>query len=68
MENLTKTNHLSIDKRLRLITLYQKNNLNFSRGRFKTLQKLAAKEDIIASETSLRSLVKKYNETSLYFT
>jgi DNA-binding response OmpR family regulator len=64
MNQLVKTKHLSIDKRLRLVTLYERNNLHFTPKRFKELQSLAAKEDIIASEDALRRLIKKYHETS----
>ena len=64
MENLMKSKRLSIDKRLRLISLYERNNLHFTPGRFKTLQILAAKEDMITTVDTVRRLVKKYQETS----
>jgi len=37
MENLIKTKHLSIDKRLRLISLYERNNLHFTPKRLEKL-------------------------------
>jgi len=65
MENLIKTKHLSIDKRLRLISLYERNNLHFTPKRLEKLQNLAKNEDIVVTQCSLRRLIKKYHETSL---
>jgi hypothetical protein len=47
---------LSIEKRLRLVTLYEENNLAFKKGRFHILKIYAARENIIASITTLRIL------------
>ena len=63
MGQLLKSKHLSIDKRLRLVTLYERNNLHFTSKRFEKLQILAAQNDISVSQVALRSLVKKYQET-----
>ncbi len=54
---------LSLDKRLRIVTIYELNNLHFERGRFRILKLLAANENIICSEYSLRRLIRKYLDT-----
>jgi DNA-binding response OmpR family regulator len=63
MDQLLKSKHLSIDKRLRLVTLNDRNNLHFTNKRFEKLQILAAQNDISVTQDALRRLVKKYQET-----
>jgi DNA-binding response OmpR family regulator len=63
MDQLLKSKHFSIDKRLRLVTLYDRNNLHFTSKRFEKLQILAAQNDISVTQDALRRLVKKYQET-----
>ena len=57
---------LSLDKRLRGVTLYEIKNLHFQRSRFSILKSIAIDENIICSEFSLRKLIKKYLETGLF--
>ena len=55
MDQLLKSRHLSIDKRLRLATLYKRNDLHFTSKRFEKLQILAAPNDISVSQVIYRS-------------
>ena len=57
MDQLLKSKHFSIDKRLRLVTLYERNNLHFTSKSFEKLQILAAQNDISVSQVALRSLI-----------
>jgi hypothetical protein len=51
---------LSIEKRLRIIELYEKNQLHFTKGRFNKLKLLSAAENIKINELALRKLVEKW--------
>jgi hypothetical protein len=51
---------ISIEKRSRIITLYEENKLNFCKGRFSKLKTLASAENIFMSESGLRRLIKKW--------
>jgi hypothetical protein len=63
MNELVASKHFSIDKRLRFVSLYQRNDLHFIPKRYEKLQQLAKKEDINVSQDALRRLLKKYHET-----
>ena len=63
MEHLFKSKRLSIDKRLRLVSVYDRNNLHLTKKRFEKLQRLAAEIHIVVTQDTLRRLVKKYQET-----
>ena len=54
---------LSLNKRIRVVTLYKKNYLHHMKYRFRILKRLASNEDIFASEKTLRRIVKHYFST-----
>lgn len=51
---------LSLTKRSRIITLYLNKKLHFHQKRFKVLKNLAADEDILTSENTIRKIVKRW--------
>ena len=51
---------LSIEKRLRVVQIYEKNHLCFCKNRFEKLRELAESEDIIISVLGLRNIIKKW--------
>ena len=54
---------LSLNKRIRVVTLYKKNYLHHMKYRFRIFKRLASNEDIFASEKTLRRIVKHYLST-----
>jgi hypothetical protein len=54
---------LSIEKRLRAISIYFKNNLHFMKNKYDNLSKLSALEGIFASKLAMRNLISKWGET-----
>ena len=58
MKHLFKSNRLSIDKRLRLVSVYDRNNLHLTKKRFEKLQRLAAEIDIVVTQDTLRQSYK----------
>ena len=53
---------ISIEKRIRIIFLYEKNGLHLVKGRYTKLKMLAASEDIHMKELGLRKLVEKWQK------
>ena len=51
---------LSIEKRLRVISIYEKNELFFSKNRFEKLRQLAKAENITIGLLGSRNLIKKW--------
>ena len=56
---------LSIEKRLRIITLYEKYALHFKPKRFEKLTEYAAAEEIFISVRRVRDVVNKWQDTGL---
>ena len=58
---------ISIQKKIRVVTIYLNVNLHFKKNRFKILRQLAANEDIETSEQSMKRIVQiwKYKGTIL---
>ena len=54
---------LSIEKILHAVTIYNHYQLRHTRGRFVTLQALAAQEIIVAAPNSFMNLINKYEAT-----
>ena len=54
---------LSLDQRLRIINLYHKHDLQFTKNKFNCLSELAAKEDILITSRGLVNLVNKWHKT-----
>ena len=54
---------LSVDKRSRIVYLFDKHNLSEKKKKFEILSDLAKKEDIIVSHKSLRILIEKWSTT-----
>ena len=52
---------VSYEKRMRIVTLYKTNNLHFQKKRFTRLKVLSERENIIASEVTLRRIIKQWN-------
>jgi hypothetical protein len=53
---------LSIEKRIRIVTLYEQNNLWAVHGKYKILRALAAKEDIQISRQGLHGVIEKWKQ------
>ena len=51
---------LSYEKRLRVVTLYEKHELHFQKGRFFILSLICKHEDIIATPLTLRKIVVRW--------
>ena len=51
---------LSIEKRLRVVHIYNKNNLCFCKNQFEKLRELAESEDIIILVLGLTNIIKKW--------
>ena len=54
---------LSIEKRQRVIEIYEKNNLHFEKNKFEKLRLLAQNENIIATKLRFRRLITKWLNT-----
>jgi hypothetical protein len=54
---------LSIEKRQRVIEIYEINNLHFEKNKFEKLRLLAQKESIIATKLTFRRLITKWLST-----
>ena len=57
---------LSIEKRLRVVQIYEQNQLCFSKNRFEKLRELVCSENIIISVIGLRNIIKKLQTSGLY--
>ena len=55
---------LSIEKRLKIVKIYNENQLHLVKGRFFVLKALAEQEKIFVSIFSLRKLIRKWIRTS----
>ena len=53
---------LDIARRLRILSIYEENDLNFKKNKYQILQQLAARESIFASTVTVRKIVKKWHE------
>ena len=54
---------LSFEKILRVITLYEKHNSQFTTGRFERLRLIAEAEDIFGTMLTMRNIIKKWQLT-----
>ena len=54
---------LSIQNKIRVVTIYFSCFLQFMKNRFGLLRQLAAEEDIETSEKSMRRIVQRWEET-----
>ena len=54
---------ISIQKKIRVVTIYLNVNLHFKKNRFKILRQLAANEDIETSEQSMKRIVQRWQST-----
>ena len=54
---------LSIQNKIRVVTIYLNVNLHLMKNRFALLKQLAAGEDIETSEKSLKRIVQRWQET-----
>jgi hypothetical protein len=58
---------LSIEQRMKIVLLWEQNQLWHQKLKYKKLKKLAEKEGIVISERSLFDLIKKYKELGWMF-
>ena len=54
---------ISIQNKIRVVTIYLNVNLHFKKNRFKILRQLAANEDIETSEQSMKRIVQRWQST-----
>ena len=54
---------ISIQNKIRVVTIYLNVNLHFKKNRFKILRQLAANEDIETSEQSMKLIVQRWQST-----
>ena len=57
---------LSIQNKIRVVTIYLNVNLHLIKNRFALLKQLAAGEDIETSEKSLKRIVQRWQETGSF--
>ena len=57
---------LSIQNKIRVVTIYLNVNLHLMKNRFALLKQLAAGEDIETSEKSLKRIVQRWQETGSF--
>ena len=57
---------LSIQNKIRVVTIYLNVNLHLMKNRFAILKQLAAGEDIETSEKSLKRIVQRWQETGSF--
>ena len=57
---------LSIQNKIRVVTIYLNGNLHLMKNRFALLKQLAAGEDIETSEKSLKRIVQRWQETGSF--
>ena len=57
---------LSIQNKIRVVTIYLNVNLHLMKNRFALLKQLAAGEDIETSEKSLKRIVQRWLETGSF--
>jgi hypothetical protein len=55
---------LNIAKRLRIVTIYIKKILNFTKNKFEALILESSLEDIFATKLTIRLILKKHQETA----
>ena len=54
---------LSIKNRIRIATIYINKHLHFKHKRFQVLKQLAAEENIIASDKTMKRIVQRWQNT-----
>ena len=57
---------LSIQNKIRVVTIYLNVNLHLMKNRFALIKQLAAGEDIETSEKSLKRIVQRWQETGSF--